>query len=119
MIPHHQALGANLEHHEPDICTDTDVAWCNAGADDVGAAISILEATNWQLEEAINLHLATGGAGAAGGGADAGPGAGRAAGGRGPMADFEEEQVRAPLPVMRDRLYGDAGQHGVPGRVAR
>jgi hypothetical protein len=85
-----------------------------AGVDDVAAATNVLEATSWQLEEAINLQFATGGDL---GGASAGGGPG-AAGAAGPPLD--EDTVRAPMPVMRDRLYGDAGMHGIPtGGTAR
>jgi hypothetical protein len=76
--------------------------------DDVGAAISVLEATNWQLEEAINLQFATGGVGGGGGGNGGGAGDG-GAGGLGHLPMLDEEDVRAPMPVVRDRLYGDAG----------
>jgi hypothetical protein len=79
------------------------------GVDDVGVAMNVLEATNWQLEEAINLQFATGGD--VGGGGAAGGGAG----GAGPdFIPLEEDEVRAPMPVMRDRLYGDVGIHGIP-----
>ncbi|KAF6256723.1 hypothetical protein COO60DRAFT_1702203 [Scenedesmus sp. NREL 46B-D3] len=90
------------------------------GVEDATAAMSVLEATNWQIEEAVNLQFATGGdlgGGAAGGGSNA------AAGGAAdipPELLQEEDEVRAPMPVMRDRLYGDApGPHGMPARVAR
>lgn len=101
----------------------------HAGVDDVGSAASVLEATNWNLEEAINLQFATGGLGAGGGGGGAAPAAEAAAGAGGNAAagspmfgggGEEEEHVRAPLPVMRDRLYGDAGGlHGIRPRQAR
>jgi hypothetical protein len=82
--------------------------------------MSVLEATNWQLEEAVNLQFATGGD--LGGGA-AGGGSNTATGGAPdipPELLQEEDEVRAPMPVMRDRLYGDApGPHGIPARVAR
>jgi hypothetical protein len=80
--------------------------------DDVAAAMNVLEATNWALEEAINLQFATGGDVGGGGGG----GGGAHAGGAADLPPLEEENVRAPLPVMRDRLYGDVGMHGVPGR---
>eukprot|EP00775_Hariotina_reticulata_P009689 gene9689-9847_t len=82
------------------------------GVDDPTAAISILEATNWNLEEAVNLQFATGGdlAGVA-------PGAQPA-----PVAQHQlpevDEEVRAPMPVVRDRLYGDVG-HAIPARGTR
>jgi hypothetical protein len=86
-----------------------------AGVDDVAAAMNVLEATNWQLEDAINLQFATGGDL---GGAGAGGGAGAA--GAANLPPLEEEEVRAPMPVMRDRLYGDGGMHGIPaGGIAR
>lgn len=81
-----------------------------AGVDDVAAAMNVLEATNWQLEEAINLQFATGGdVGGAGGAAGGGGGGGAA------LPPLDEEEVRAPMPAMRDRLYGDVGMmHGIP-----
>uniref|UniRef100_A0A383VHQ7 UBX domain-containing protein n=1 Tax=Tetradesmus obliquus TaxID=3088 RepID=A0A383VHQ7_TETOB len=89
------------------------------GVEDATAAMSVLEATNWQLEEAVNLQFATGGdlgGGAAGGGSNHAGGAPDIP----PELLQEEEEVRAPMPVMRDRLYGDApGPHGIPARVAR
>ena len=89
------------------------------GLDDTTNALRILEASNWALEEAVNLYFATGGDLGAGGGA----GAAGAGGSNSIPADvpaLEEDEVRAPLPVVRDRLYGDvSGQHGIPARVAR
>ncbi|WIA31804.1 hypothetical protein OEZ86_002672 [Tetradesmus obliquus] len=89
------------------------------GVEDATAAMSVLEATNWQLEEAVNLQFATGGdlgGGAAGGGSNHAGGAPDIP----PELLQEEDEVRAPMPVMRDRLYGDApGPHGIPARVAR
>lgn len=85
-----------------------------AGVDDVAAAMNVLEATNWALEDAVNLQFATGGDLAGGGGNAA------AGGGAAQLPALDEEEVRAPLPVVRDRLYGDVGMHGVPSRgVAR
>lgn len=81
--------------------------------------MNVLEATNWSLEDAINLQFATGGDAGGGGGGVGGGGAGGGAGGAaGPagLPPLEEEDVRAPMPVMRDRLYGDAGMHGIPAR---
>jgi hypothetical protein len=83
--------------------------------------MNVLEATNWSLEDAINLQFATGGdvggaGGGGGGGGAAGGSAGGAAGGPSGLPPLEEEDVRAPMPVMRDRLYGDAGMHGIPAR---
>lgn len=85
-----------------------------AGVDDMGVAMNVLEATNWALEDAINLQFATGGD--QGGG---GAGAAGGAGGADALPPLDEENVRAPMPVMRDRLYGDArmGMHGVPARA--
>lgn len=81
--------------------------------------MNVLEATNWSLEEAINLQFATGGDLGGGAGGAAGAGAGLEGGAGVPPLD--EEEVRAPMPVMRDRLYGDVGMHGVPagGGIAR
>jgi hypothetical protein len=85
------------------------------GVDDMAVAMNVLEATNWQLEDAINLQFATGGDL---GGAGAGGGAGAAGGAN--LPPLEEEEVREPMPVMRDRLYGDHGMHGIPaGGIAR
>jgi hypothetical protein len=89
------------------------------GVDDATAAMSVLEATNWQLEGAVNLQFATGGdlgGGLPGGGSNA------AAGGEPdiPPELLQEDDVRAPMPAMMDRLYGDVpGPHGIPARVAR
>lgn len=91
------------------------------GLDDTTQALSILEASNWVLEEAVNLFFATGGdigagaAGAAGGArADGGNGSSEA------LAAMEEDEVRAPLPVIKERLYGDvSGHHGIPAHPAR
>ncbi|KAL4431383.1 hypothetical protein ABPG75_006639 [Micractinium tetrahymenae] len=96
------------------------------GADEA-TALQMLEATGYQLEGAVNLFFATGEAGGAGGAG--GPGAaplpameddealarrlqeeatgGGGGGGGGPPALMDEEQVRAPLPVVTERLYGD------------
>lgn len=78
---------------------------------DQDAALSMLEATNWDAQEAVNLYFATQAAGGAGG---AGP---SAAGGGGdgyqPPADVlaaaGEDDVRAPLPARVAKLYDDAG----------
>lgn len=91
------------------------------GMDDTTNALRILEASNWALEEAVNLFFATGGdlgsSGAVGGGAAAGAGA---SGVPADLATLEEDEVRAPLPAVMDRLYGDIpGPHGMPTRVAR
>lgn len=90
------------------------------GVEDITAATSILDATNWVLEEAVNLQFATGGdLGGAGPNHRAATTAGAQAAPDIPPHLLEEE-VRAPLPVVRDRLYGDApGPHGVPVRPAR
>jgi hypothetical protein len=89
------------------------------GVDDATAAMSVLEATNWQLEEAVNLQFATGGdleGGAAGGGSNTAAGGGPDI----PPELLQEDEVRAPMPAMMDRLYGDApGPHGIPAREAR
>ncbi|BDA49565.1 UBX domain-containing protein 7 [Coccomyxa sp. Obi] len=75
---------------------------------DHATAQSLLEATNYDLEQAVGLFFATHGdtGGAASGSAVPKPSA--------PMDDrgslmpeVVEEQVRAPLPVLRDRLYGE------------
>lgn len=89
-----------------------------AGVDDVAVAMNVLEATNWSLEDAINLQFATGGDVGGGGGVGGSGGAGGAGGAAGPagLPPLDEEDVRAPMPVMRDRLYGDAGMHGIPAR---
>jgi hypothetical protein len=99
------------------------------GADE-GVAINLLEATNWNLEEAVNLHFATGGYA---GGADtaqarSAPASGSNFGqhsGSGfreeipPALLAEDDNVRAPIPTKRERLYGDVGMHGLPHGVAR
>lgn len=78
------------------------------GADDA-AALHLLEATNWVLEDAVNLHFATADAGGAGvGGAGGAAGASAAPGAAGPLDSFEDE-VRAPLPTKMERLYGNQG----------
>lgn len=91
------------------------------GLDDTTNALRFLEASNWALEEAVNLFFATGGDLGAGGGG--GAGVAGAAGSNGIPTDnsaLEEDVVRAPLPVVRDRLYGDAsGPHGIAAPVAR
>ncbi|CAI5527562.1 unnamed protein product [Closterium sp. Naga37s-1] len=109
------------------------------GSDDA-VALQMLQATNWQLEEAVQLFFG-GGAEAAGaqqtdahGGSAVGPagGAGNGSrdatppprssspppppaaavaaggGGMGGSMGGGEEVVRAPLPVRREALYGDA-----------
>jgi len=81
------------------------------GVDDVAAAMNVLEATNWALEDAVNLQFATGGDLGGGGGGGGGAGGG---GGPAELPPLDEDNVRAPMPVMRDRLYGDVGMHGVP-----
>eukprot|EP00878_Enallax_costatus_P022026 GHUV01023349.1.p1 GENE.GHUV01023349.1~~GHUV01023349.1.p1 ORF type:complete len:292 (+),score=90.24 GHUV01023349.1:284-1159(+) len=87
------------------------------GLDDTTNALRILEVSNWALEEAVNLFFATGGDLGAGGGA---AGAGGSNSTPADVPALEEEEVRAPLPVVRDRLYGDvSGPHGIPARVAR
>lgn len=86
------------------------------GLDDTTNALRILEASNWALEEAVNLFFATGGDLGAGGGG----GGAAAAGVPADMPALEEDEVRAPLPTVMDRLYGDVpGPHGLPARVAR
>ncbi|CAI7870867.1 unnamed protein product, partial [Closterium sp. NIES-53] len=125
------------------------------GSDDA-VALQMLQATNWQLEEAVQLFFG-GGAEAAGaqqtdahGGSAVGPagGAGNGSrdatppprssspppppaaaaasaggGGMGGSMGGGEEVVRAPLPVRREALYGDAyalnrPSAGVAGRAS-
>ena len=86
------------------------------GVDDAAAATVVLEATAWVLEDAVNLQLATGGD--LGGGSTGATGA--TAAGAPLAAPLDEEEVRAPLPVVRDRLYGDfGGPQGAMPRVTR
>ncbi len=103
------------------------------GADEA-AALGLLEATGWRLEQAVALHFeaheggAGGGAGpssSAGGGGlgagGAGAGAGAALGAR---ALAEEEAVRAPDAIKHERLYGEeyggaGGGGGLPALGAR
>eukprot|EP00798_Chlamydomonas_sp_ICE-L_P008221 gene8221-1487_t len=71
-------------------------------ADDA-KALPILEASNWKLDDAVNLFFAAGeGGGAMGGGAPSNPAAPSNMGG------MEEDYVRAALPSKVDRLYGHA-----------
>ncbi|CAI5517515.1 unnamed protein product [Closterium sp. Naga37s-1] len=120
------------------------------GSDDA-VALQMLQATNWQLEEAVQLFFG-GGAEAAGaqqtdahGGSAVGPagGAGNGSrdatppprssspppppaaavasaggGGMGGSMGGEEEVVRAPLPVRREALYGDAYALNRPSAAA-
>ncbi|GLI69181.1 hypothetical protein VaNZ11_013750 [Volvox africanus] len=104
------------------------------GADDA-VAIQMLEAVNFNLEEAVQLFFASeGNAGvdhgpgpAAGGSASAGPrGGAGGVGQRSPAAPGHgniDEGVRAPLPTKIERLYGDDFDprpmysfHGLSGR---
>lgn len=91
------------------------------GADEA-TALSVLEACDWQLEGAVELHFATGGD--VGGGVN--PGAAAGASPNHPAAHdpvLAEDEVRAPIPAKMDRLYGDMGMgmagmgtglHGIP-----
>ena len=102
------------------------------GADE-GTAINLLEATNWNLEEAVNLHFATGIDAQPAGGAAAAQAQPAAASGANfgqhgsnnprdmipPELLADEDNVRAPIPTKRERLYGDVGMHGLPHGVAR
>lgn len=86
------------------------------GVDNAAAATVVLDATAWVLEDAVNLQFATGGD--FGGGPTGAPPAGAA--GAAPTALPDEEEVRAPLPVVRDRLYGDyAGPQAIMPRFTR
>ncbi|GLC38061.1 hypothetical protein PLESTM_000679800 [Pleodorina starrii] len=102
------------------------------GSDD-GTAIQMLEAANFNLEEAVQLFFAAeghvgGGASstgaAAGGGSAAAGGAGRQRSGAGPVGGhLDDDGVRAPLPTKVERLYGDDFDpramyqyHGLSGR---
>jgi hypothetical protein len=77
---------------------------------DQDAALSMLEATNWDAQEAVNLFFATQ---AAGGGAAPSATAGGGGDGYQPPADVlaaaGEDDVRAPLPARVAKLYDDAG----------
>jgi hypothetical protein len=89
------------------------------GADEA-AALSVLEACDWQLEGAVELHFATAGD------VGAGMNPGAASGAHPNLMDshdpgLTEEEVRAPIPARMDRLYGDmgmagmgTGMHGIP-----
>ncbi|GIL42641.1 hypothetical protein Vafri_589 [Volvox africanus] len=104
------------------------------GADDA-VAIQMLEAVNFDLEEAVQLFFASEGnvagdhgpGAAAGGSASAGPrGGAGGVGQRSPAAPGHgntDEGVRAPLPTKIERLYGDDFDprpmysfHGLSGR---
>lgn len=70
---------------------------------DEAQALPLLEASDWKLEEACNLFFASSMAGSGAGGAAGGAqGAGTAAGGG-------EDDVRAPMPTITDRLVGGPG----------
>lgn len=92
------------------------------GMDDTTNALRILEASNWALEEAVNLFFATGGdlGGGGQGAAAGGGGAARPSGIPADLPPLDEEDVRAPMPTVVDRLYGDVpGPHSIPARVTR
>jgi hypothetical protein len=72
------------------------------GLDDTAQAISVLEATNYNLEAAVNLHFATGE-----GMGDAGAPAQNASAGAGDPPPLLDDEVRAPLPTRTERLFGD------------
>ncbi|KAG1654949.1 hypothetical protein FOA52_003270 [Chlamydomonas sp. UWO 241] len=70
---------------------------------DEAAGLLLLQACNYRMEDAVNLHFAS---------ADMGGGGGGGGGTGGGMGDFpsfpdEEAEVRAPLPSKFDRLYGN------------
>jgi hypothetical protein len=77
-----------------------------ADCSDDALAINTLEASDWKLEEAVNLFFAS--AAAAGGGNSGGGGAsGYASGQQGGGGGGEEEEfVRAPIDSKIDRLVG-------------
>lgn len=99
------------------------------GADEA-AALQMLQATGYQLEEAVNLFFATGDAGGAAAARSMQPEfeddealarrlQEEATGGAGGQpAQMEEEQVRAPLPVVTERLYGEEPYRPPPRRPA-
>lgn len=101
------------------------------GADDE-TAIRVLEAANFELEQAVNLffaaepHMDAGGSAGHRNAGGAGPHQdGGSAGAARPYADFgghDGDDVRAPLPSKVERLYGDhyepRGGHGGQGGAA-
>ncbi|GMH39996.1 hypothetical protein BSKO_07900 [Bryopsis sp. KO-2023] len=68
------------------------------GADEV-AALSFLEATNWQLQQAVELHFASGQSKAADSTADNGP----------VIPPDTDDGVRAPIPAKVERLVDGFG----------
>jgi len=110
---HSPALSVPVTHNMEDAHSSMLSEFCAiTGLDDPAAAISILEATNWNLEEAVNLQFATGGDLTS-----VGPRAQPAGDAQQHLPEADQE-VRAPMPVVRDRLYGDMG-HAVPARGTR
>ena len=85
------------------------------GAEDTSKALQMLEATNFDIQSAVELYFAAEQGGGVGG--FGGPGSAGGAG-DGPTSiqglgnpSFEaEEEVRAPIPAKIDRLMGDAGE---------
>ncbi|PSC74669.1 UBX domain-containing 2 isoform X1 [Micractinium conductrix] len=100
------------------------------GADEA-AALGALEATGYNLEQAVNLFFAQGDVGDGGMGGMLpleddesmarrlqGEGGGGGGGGGGLPPALEEDEVRAPLPVRTERLYGDDLPRQMPRRPA-
>lgn len=81
--------------------------FCTVTGADVPKAVQILQATDFNLQEAIELYFASG-EGQKGGVAEAGgpPGMSDEALAK-QMQESSVEHVRAPMPTKVDRLYGD------------
>ncbi|KAF5836331.1 hypothetical protein DUNSADRAFT_6058 [Dunaliella salina] len=73
---------------------------------DDAQAFGILTASDWKLEEAVNLFFASNAGGGSGGGSGAPPK---------PAVEDEEVQERAPMPAIVDRLVDHPMQFGGRG----